>query len=97
MSSSWSVSVVSQRIAFSEICWLFDSKPTQPRSKPEIHFDTKERETITLGNARLSELGLIEPAVHTPDEYISIICVREKKSGQYRTILNIKGPKKHIE
>ena len=74
-----------------------DWQPTQPRSKPEIHFDTKERETITSGNARLSELGLIEPAVHTPDEYISIICVREKKSGQYRTILNIKGPNKHIE
>ena len=24
MSSSWTVSAVSQRIAFSEICWLFD-------------------------------------------------------------------------
>lgn len=80
-----------------QYCHLKIGTPTQPRSKPEIHFDTKERETITSENARLSELGLTEPAVHTPDEYISIICVREKKSGQYRTILNIKGPNKHIE
>ena len=43
------------------------------------------------------EMGVTEPAVHSPDEYISTIFVREKKSGKYRMILNLKGLNKHIE
>lgn len=79
-------------------CYLEIENPTQLRLRPEIQFDSKEEGTITSEIAHLlEELGVIEPAVHTPDEYISTIFVRKKKSGQYRMILNLKGLNKHIE
>ena len=57
-----------------EICNL-----PQPRPRPQIQFDHKERETITYEIALLLELGVIEPAVHTQDEYFSTIFVRKTK------------------
>ena len=69
-------------------CSLEIGNPTQSRLRPEIHFDPTERERITSEIARLLELGVIEPAVHNPDEYISTIFVRKKKSGQYRILRN---------
>ncbi|PFX15064.1 Polyprotein P3 [Stylophora pistillata] len=78
-------------------CHLEIANPTQLRLRPEIQFDSKEEGIITSEIAHLLELGVIEPAVHTPDEYISTIFVRKKKSGQYRMILNLKGLNKHIE
>lgn len=69
-------------------CPLEIGNPTQSRPPPEIHFDPSERERITSEIARLLELGVIEPAVHNPDEYISTIFVRKKKSGQYRILRN---------
>lgn len=71
--------------------------PNQTRPRPEIQFDSNEKEIIDLEITHLLELGVIEPAVHSPDEYISTIFVRKKKSGKYRTILNLKGLNKHIE
>ena len=44
----------------------------------------------------LLELGVIEPAVHSPGEYISTIFVRKKTSGKYRLILNLKGLNQHF-
>ena len=78
-------------------CHLEIANPTQLRLRPEIQFDSKEEGIITSEIAHLLELGVIEPAVHTPDEYISTIFVRKKKSGQYRMVLNLKGLNKHIE
>lgn len=43
------------------------------------------------------ELGVNDPAVHCPDEYISSVFVRKKKSGKYRMILNLKGLNKHTQ
>ena len=60
-------------------CHLEICNPTQPRPRPQIQFDPKERETITSEIALLLELGVIEPAVHTQDEYISTIFVTKKK------------------
>ena len=42
-------------------------------------------------------MGVFEPAVHCPDEYISTIFARKKKSGKYRMILNLNELSKHIE
>jgi len=69
----------------------------QTRPRPEIQFDSNEKEIIDLEITHLLELGVIEPAVHSPDEYISTIFVRKKESGKYHTILNLKGLNKHIE
>ena len=68
-------------------CHLEICNPTQPRPRPQIQFDPKEREVITSEIALLLELSLIAPTVHTPDEYISTIFVRKKKQR----------PKPHIE
>ena len=73
--------------------------PTQPRPRPKIQSDPKETKIITSETAHLLALGVIEPAVHTPDEFISStgIVVRKKKCGQYPMILNLKGLNKQIE
>ena len=73
-------------------CHLEIGNPNQTRPRPEIEFDSNEKEIIDL-----LELGVIEPAVHSPGEYISTIFVRKKKSGKYRMILNLKGLNKRIE
>ena len=70
--------------------------PNQSRPRPEIQFDSNEKD-IDSEISHLLKLGAIEPAVHSPDEYISTTFVRKKKSGKYRMILNLKGLNKHIE
>ena len=52
--------------------------PTQQRPRIEIQFDSNEEEIITSEIDNLLELGVIEPSVYTPDEYISTIFVRKK-------------------
>ena len=52
--------------------------PTQLRPRIEIQFDSNEEEIITSEIAHQLELGVIEPSVYTPDEYISSIFVRKK-------------------
>ena len=69
----------------------------QSRPRPEIQFDSNEKEIIDSEITHLFKLDLTEPAVHSPGEYISTIFVRKKKSGKYRMILNLKGLNKHIE
>ena len=71
--------------------------PNQSRPRPEIQFDSNEQDIIDSEITHLLKLGVIEPAVHSPDEYISTTFVRKKKSGKYRMILNLKGLNKHIE
>ena len=71
--------------------------PNQSRPRPEIQFDSNEKDIIDSEITHLLKLGVIEPAVHSPDEYISTIFVRKKKSGKYRMILNLKELNKHIE
>ena len=71
--------------------------PNKSRPRPEIQFDSNEKDIIDSEITHLLKLGVIEPAVHSPDEYISTIFVRKKKSGKYRMILNLKGLNKHIE
>jgi len=78
-------------------CDLEIGNPNQPWPRAEIQFDSKEKEIINSVNVHMLELGVIEPAVHCPDEYISSLFVRKKKSGKYCMILNLKGLKKHIE
>ena len=78
-------------------CHLEIENPTQLRPRPEIQFGYKEEEIITPEIAHLLELGVIEPAVQTLDEYISTIFVRKKESGRYRMILNLQGLNKHTE
>ena len=65
--------------------------PNQSRPRPEIQFDSNEQDVIDSEITHLLKLGVIEPAVHSPDEYISTIFVRKKKGGKYRMILNLKG------
>ena len=64
---------------------------------PEIQFDSNEKDFIDSEITHLLKLGAIEPAVHSPDKYISTTFVRKRKSGKYRMILNLKGLNKHIE
>ena len=71
--------------------------PNQSRPRPEIQFDSNEKDIIDSEITHLLKLGAIEPAVHSPDEYISTMFVRKKKSGKYIMILNLKGLNKHIE
>ena len=71
--------------------------PNLSRPRPEIQFDSNEKYIIDSEITHLLKLGAIEPAVHSPDEYISTIFVRKKKSGKYVMILNLKGLNKHIE
>ena len=78
-------------------CHLEIENPTQLRPRPEIQFGYKEEDIITPEIAYLLELGVIEPAVQTLDEYISTIFVRKKESGRYRMILNLQGLNKHTE
>ena len=80
-----------------EHCHLEIGNPNQTGPRPEIEFDSNEKEIIDSEIAHLLELGVIEPAVHSPGEYISTIFVRKKKSGKYCMILNLKGLNKHIE
>ena len=71
--------------------------PNQTRPRPEIQFDSNEKEIIDSEITHLLELGVIEPAEHSPDEYISTIFVRKKKSCKYCMIFNLKGLNQHIE
>ena len=71
--------------------------PNQSRPRPEIQFDSNEKDVIDSEITHLPKLGVIEPAVHSPGEYIPPIFVRKKKSGKYRMILKLKGLNKHIE
>ena len=59
-------------------CHLEIENPTQIRPRIEIQFDSNEEEIITSEIAHQLELGVIEPSVYTPDEYISSIFVRKK-------------------
>ena len=77
-------------------CHCEIGNPSQARPRPEIQVDSTEKEIISSEIKHLLELGVIKPAVHSPDEYISTIFVRKKKSGKYRMILNLKGLNKHI-
>ena len=56
--------------------------PNQSRPRPEIQFESNEKEIIASEITHLFKLGVIEPAVHSPGEYISTIFVRKKKSGK---------------
>ena len=73
-------------------CHLEIENPTQLRPRIEIQFDSNEEEIITSEIDNLLELGVIEPSVYTPDEYIYTIFVKKN-----HIILNLKGLKKHIE
>ena len=95
---AWSSITTDQNIL--DIVQLYNLEietPNQSRPRPEIQFDSNEKEIIDLEITHLFKLGVIEPAVHSPGEYISTIFVRKKKSGKYRMILNLKGLNKHIE
>ena len=59
-------------------CHLEIENPTQQRPRIEIQFDSNEEEIITSEITHQLELGVIEPSVYTPDEYISTIFVRKK-------------------
>lgn len=78
-------------------CHLEIGNPDQPRPRPEIQFNSEEKAIINAEITHLLKLGVIEPAVHCPNEYISSIFVRKKKSGKYRMILNLKGLNKYVE
>jgi len=78
-------------------CHLEIGNPDQPRPRPEIQFNPEEKAIINAEITYLLKLGVIEPAVHCPNEYISSIFVRKKKSGKYRMILNLKGLNKYVE
>ena len=78
-------------------CHLEIGNPNQTRPRPEIQFDSNEKEIIDSEITHLLEMGVIELAVHSPGEYISTLFVRKKKSGKYRMILNLKGLNQHIE
>ena len=78
-------------------CHLEIGNPDQPRPRPEIQFNSEEKAIIHAEITHLLELGVIEPAVHCPNEYISSIFVRKKKSGKYRMILNLKALNKYVE
>ena len=71
--------------------------PNQSRPKPEIHFDSNEKDLIDSEITHLLKVGAIEPTVHFPDEYISTIFVRKNKSGKYHMILKLKGLNKPNE
>lgn len=77
-------------------CHLEIDNPEQTRLRPVIQFDPSEIKIIDLEITNLLNMGVIEPAVQCPDEYISNIFVRQKKSGKYRMILNLKGLNKYI-
>ena len=47
-----------------------------------------EEEIITSEIAHLLELGVIEPSVYTPDEYISTIFVRRKPHHKLGDLAN---------
>ena len=51
-------------------CHLEIGNPDQPRPRPEIQFNSEEKAIINVEITHLLELGVIEPAVHSPDEYI---------------------------
>ena len=73
--SAWiSITADQNILSFVQHCHLEIGNPTPPWSRPEIHFDPRDRERITSEIARLLELGVIEPAVHTPDEYFHYFC-----------------------
>ena len=47
--------------------------------RPEIQFDSNEKDFIDSEITHLLKLAAIEPAVHSPDENISTTFVRKKK------------------
>ena len=58
---------------------------------------TKQKRWLLTEINHLQKLGVSEPACHSSGEFISTIFVRQKKSGKYRMILNLKGLNRHIE
>ena len=95
---AWSSITTDQNILdIVQHCHLEIGNPNQTRPRPEIQFDSNEKEIIDSEITHLLEMGVIELAVHSPGEYISTIFVRKKKSGKYRMILNLKGLNQHIE
>ena len=95
---AWSSITTDQNILdIVQHCHLEIRDPHETRPRPEIQFDSNEKEIIDSEITHMLELGVIEPAVHSPGEYISTIFVRKTKSGKYRLILNLKGLNQHIE
>ena len=95
---AWSSTTTDQNILdIVQHCHLEIGNPNQTRPRPEIQFDSNEKEIIDLEITHLFEQGVIEPAVHSPEEYISMILAWKKRSGKYHTILNLKWLNKHIE
>ena len=76
-------------------CHFEIGNPDQPRPRPEIQFNSEQKAIINAEITHLLELGVIEPEVHCPNEYISSIFVR--KSRNYCMILNLKGLNKYVE
>ena len=59
-----------------------DWNPNQTRQRSEIQFDSNEKEIIDSEIIHLLEMGDMEPAIHSPDEYISTISCAEKEKWQ---------------
>ena len=62
--------------------------------RPEIRFYSNKKKKLFFRNSHLLEFGVIEPAEHSPAEYIFTIF---GKSSNYYKILNLKGLNRHIE
>lgn len=73
--------------------------PNQSRPRPEIQFDSNEQDIIDSEITHLLKLGVIEPAVHSPDEYTIFFhdfCA-EKERWQISHDFESKRVNKHIE
>ena len=77
---AWQSITTSQNILYiGQHCHLEIGNPNQIRPRPEIQLDSNEKEIIYSKITHLLELGVIESAVHSTDEYISAISVRKRK------------------
>ena len=74
----------------------FSGLPSQFSSPRVFHFDNKLKQEMDKEISSFVDRGIIETCVHEPDEIISNIFPRKKKSGKIRIIGNFKEINQNI-
>lgn len=73
------------------------ARPYQSREPKQLQFRSEEKMAIDNEISGLLEKGVIEPCTPSSDQFVSTIFLRLKKSGKFRTILNLKSFNKFVQ
>ena len=68
----------------------FDSPVYQCKAPKPINFSPSEQVSVDAKLSKLLTKWVIQPAIHSHDQFVSNIFLREKRDGSHRVILNLK-------